>query len=160
MYARREGLELDAYADFLGVAGRQPVSADAQSSSLMASFAYDLADPSLRVRPFVTAGAGMARNEIGRVTYAFPGLGPEAVTIVQGGRETSFAWSAATGVVVDVTDALALDVALRYTDLGDVTTDAGEATIVRPNRTLTLDIAGTHAPLVMLGVELALRGRL
>lgn len=156
-YARRSGLELDAEADFLGVAGRQPVSADAQSSSLMAGFAYDLAEPSLRVRPFVAAGAGMARNEIGRVTYAFPSLGSEAVTIVAGGRDTSFAWSAATGIVVDVTDSLALDVAVRYSDLGDLTTDAGEATIIRPNRTLTLDIAGTRASLVTIGVELGLR---
>lgn len=159
-YARRDGLALDAHADFLGVAGRQPVDADAESASLMAGFAYDLAPQSLRVRPFVAASAGMARNEIGRVTYAFPSLGAEAVTIVQGGRETSFAWSAATGLVLDVTDALLLELAVRYSDLGEFRTDAGEATIIRPNRTLTLDIAGTRAPVVTIGAEVALRWRL
>lgn len=157
--ARRDALELDAEANFVGVNGSQPVSADASSQSAMIAVAYDLADPALRVRPVVSVGAGLSRNEMGRATYAFPGIAPDAVTILAGGSDTAFAWTASTGVAIDLSSTLTLDVALRYSDLGEITTEHGEATIVRPNRTLTLDIAGVRAPLDTLGVVMALRWR-
>ena len=52
-----------------------------------------------------------------------------------------------------------MELALRRTDLGELRTGAGAATIVRPSRTFTLDIAGTRADLETTGVVLALRHR-
>jgi opacity protein-like surface antigen len=158
--AQRDGFELEAEANFVGVQGAQPVRAEAGSRSAMIAIAYDLAPVTLRVRPVVSAGAGIARNEMGRATYSFPGIAPDAVTILAGGSDTALAWMASTGVAIDLSHALTLDIALRYANFGEITTEHGEATIIRPNRTLTLDIAGVRAPLETLGVAMALRWRL
>lgn len=158
--AFRRGMKLDAEANFTGVAGAQPVSADLETDSLMIVGTYELAPPSIRVRPFVSGGAGIARNEIGRVTYSFPSISPDAVTVTAGGSDTSLAWTVASGATMTLTDHLAIDLALRYSDHGVATTDEGEATIIRPTRTLTLDIGGTRAAVETLGVELGLRWRI
>lgn len=155
----RPDLSLDAEANFLDVTEEQPVTADAESFAAFVVVAYDLGPARWRARPFVAAGAGAARNEVDEVTYAFPGIGPEAVTVTQGGSHTDFAWSASAGLAVPLTGATTLDLAVRYSDLGEVRTDAGEATIVRPNRTFSLDIAGTRADLETLGAQLSLRYR-
>lgn len=158
--ASRPGLELDAEANFLGVEGEQPVRADAESLSALLVVALDLGRPHWRLQPFVAAGAGVARNEIDEVTYAFPGLGAEAVTVVRGGEHDDFAWSAAAGASYRLTESAFLELAIRHTDLGEIRTDAGEATVVRGSGTFTLDIAGTRAELDTTGVTLGLRYRL
>lgn len=155
----RPGLALDAEANFLDVTEDQPVTADAESLAAFAALAYDLGPATWRVRPYVAAGAGAARNEIDQVTYAFPGIGREAVTVTRGGSHTGFAWTASAGLAIPFGERLALDLAVRYSDLGEVRTDDGEATIVRPNRTFTLDIAGTRADLETLGVGVSARYR-
>jgi opacity protein-like surface antigen len=157
--ADRSGLDFDGGANFRGVAGAQPVRADGRSRSAMLIGAWNVAYVD-GIRPFVFAGAGLARNETGPVTFAFPAIGPEAVTVIQGGRHDEFAWTAGAGFSLPVNDRLTLELALRYSDLGELRTDDGQATIVRPTRTLTLDIAGTRASLRTLGTTLSLRCRL
>ncbi len=155
----RPGLALDAEANFLDVTEEQPVTADAESLAAFVGLAYDLGPAAWRVQPFVAVGVGASRNEVDEVTYAFPGIGPAAVTVTQGGSHTDFAWAASAGLALQLSESSTLDLAVRYSDLGEVRTDAGEATIVRPARTFTLDIAGTHADLETLGVGLSLRYR-
>ena len=155
----RPGLALDAEANFLDVTEEQPVTADAESLAAFVVLAHDLGPASWRVRPFVAAGVGAARNEVDEVTYAFPGIAPGAVTVTQGGSHTGFAWTAAGGLAIPLGHSFVVDLAIRYSDLGEVRTDAGEATIVRPARTFTLDIAGTRADLDTLGAGLSLRYR-
>ena len=155
----RSGLALDAEANFLDVTEEQPVTADAESLAAFVVLAYDFGTATWRVRPFVAAGVGAARNEVDEVTYAFPGIAPGAVTVTQGGSHTDFAWTAAGGLAVPLGDSVVIDLAIRYSDLGEVRTDAGEATIVRPTRTFTLDIAGTRADLETLGAGISLRYR-
>lgn len=155
----RPGLSLDAEANFLDVTEEQPVTADGESLSAFVALAYELGPERWRVRPFVAAGAGAARNEIDEITYAFPGIAPGALTATQGGSHTDFAWTASAGLAVPLSQSSTLDLAVRYTDLGEVRTDAGEATIVRPARTFALDIAGTRADLETLGAQLSLRYR-
>jgi opacity protein-like surface antigen len=150
-------LDLDAEANFLGVTGEQPVRGDLRSSAASLNAAIDLAQ--WRVRPFVVAGAGVARNEIGTVRYEFPGISPDAVTALRGGTRTNFAWSAGAGAAIELSEALALDVVWRWNDLGEVRTEAGRAMIVRPNRELEIDIAGTRADLQSSGVSVSLRWR-
>lgn len=156
----RRGFELDANANFTGVAGEQPVVADIVATSLMVNVAMDLAPYDWRVKPFVTIGGGASRIDAEDVTYRFPALGENAVTITQGGTFTSPAWTAGVGVSLDVTSRLAVDLIARYSDLGDLRTDAGSARIIRPNRELTIDIAGTRAELETVGAAIALRYRL
>lgn len=157
--ASRPGLELDAEANFLGVGAEQPVRAEAESLAAFAIVAVDLGRQEWRLQPFVAAGAGAARNEVDEVSFSFPGISPDAVTVIQGGDHADFAWTAAAGLSYRLTESTSLELAARYTDLGEIRTDAGEATIVRPRGTFTLDIAGTHADLETLGVGLSLRYR-
>ena len=155
----RPGLTLGANANFLGVSDDQPVSADADSLAAFVIGAVDLGRPDWRLQPFVAAGLGAARNEIDRVRYEFPSLGPEAATIVRGGSHTDFAWTAAAGLAYRLNDAATLELAVRYADLGEVRTDAGTATVVRSADTFELEIAGTRADLRTTGVTLGLRYR-
>jgi len=155
----RPGLQLDANADFLGVSGDQPVSADADSLAAFVIGAVDLGRADWRLQPFVAAGAGAARNTIDPVRYDFPDLGLDAATIVDGGTHTDLAWTAAAGLSFHLNDAASLELAVRYADLGEVRTDAGTATIVRSADTFDLDVAGTRADLRTTGVTLGLRYR-
>jgi opacity protein-like surface antigen len=150
----RNSLDLDARSNFLGVSEDQPVHAHGRASSALLSGSVDAG------RFFVTAGAGVARNELGAVTFSFPSIAADAVTITQGGTHTSFAWTAGAGTHIPLAPRLNLDVAIRYTDLGAFRTNEGSATIVRPNRTLILPIAATEAKARALGVSASLRWRL
>jgi opacity protein-like surface antigen len=149
-------LDLDAHANFTGVRGAQPVRADGASRALLLNGVWAFRERS-DVQPFAFAGAGIARNELDDVRYAFPSIAPNAVTITRGGASTGVAWNAGAGVSMRMSRSFFVDVALRYADLGEVETDAGEATIIRPTRTLVLDIDGTRADAKTLGVAITLR---
>jgi opacity protein-like surface antigen len=154
-FEERPSIDLEANANFTNAGDDQPVRANGRSHALFARVWQEIGNG--RVRPFLTASAGVARNELGAVTYSFPAIAPNAVTLTPGGTQTSFAWSAGTGVSFSLSEQLALDVALRYTDLGSVQSDDGTATIVRPARTFMLDIAGTRAALRTFGVSVGVR---
>jgi opacity protein-like surface antigen len=153
------GFQLDAGANFTGVTGHQPVNADLRATSAMLAFEYDVAPEGWHVRPFVTAGAGLSHNEIGSITFSFPGIAPDAVTILRGGTETDFAWRAGAGLAFLISKNLTLDLTAHYNDLGAVRTKHGNATIIRPNRRLELDIAAVETELETTGVTLSLRQR-
>ena len=155
----RRAFDLEANSNFTGVTGPQPVTSEIRSIALMVQGAVDLAPSSWRVRPFVTAGAGLARNTLDEVVFAFPSIGPNAVTITPGGTYLDLARTAGAGVSVPLSSALTLDLAYRWTDLGDARTDVGGATIVRPTRELTIDIDATRTDLQTSGVSVSLRWR-
>ncbi len=152
----RPDMDFAGEADFLNVPGRQPVSADMRSLGVFAVGYVDL-PPMGRLQPFIGAGIGAAHNRIGSVTYGFPGLGANAATVIRGGSHTDLAYLVTLGAAVPLTDRLTLDIAYRYTDLGEVRTDSGTATIVRNSGTRTLDIAGIQAELKTHGVMASLR---
>lgn len=158
-YGERRGLDLEAEANFRGVSGEQPVGSDGLSRALLVTVAVDLGPAVWRLRPFLAAGAGVAWNETSAVTYRFPSIAPTAVTVVQGGRSSDLAWTAALGVSFRWSDATRVELALQTTDLGELRSDAGEATIVRPSRTFTLDVAGTRADVSTAGLVLSIRRR-
>jgi opacity protein-like surface antigen len=142
--ASRRGLELDAEANFSGVTGDQPVTADVRSHAVFFIAAVDLGPDRWIVRPFLAGGAGVARNELGAVTFSFPGISEDAVTVTRGGSTTGLAVTGAMGVTTKLRDRLALDIAIRHVDLGRVRGDRGEATIVRPTRELRLEVEATE----------------
>ena len=158
MVARRNGLGLDARTNFPGVTGEQPVFADAESTAAFVTGAWAFGS-SIDARPFVMAGAGVARNEIGAITFQFPGIAPDAVTIIRGGKNTDLAFIGGAGIEFSISDRLGLELALRYTNLGQIRTDSGPATIVRPRGTSVIDIAGTEADVETIGVLVSLRVR-
>jgi opacity protein-like surface antigen len=153
----RSGRDLEAESNFTGVTGEQPVSARVRSLSLLFEGAVDLAPERWTVHPFVIAGAGVARNELGEVTFAFPGISPDAVTITQGGETTGFAWSYGAGFSVELPRGLHLDVTARHTDLGRIVGDEGEALIVRPTRVLRLNIDATEMKWKTDGLTVSVR---
>jgi opacity protein-like surface antigen len=155
----RSDLDLAAQANFRGVAGAQPVTAEGSSRAALAIASVDLGPEVWRLRPFLSGGLGIAHNETGDVLYGFPAIAPGALTRVVGGSHTDFAWSCAAGASWRLSAATHLDLALRYADLGVLRTDDGGATIVRPTRALELAIAGTRARIETYGVSLSLRHR-
>jgi opacity protein-like surface antigen len=150
----RPDLELDAQANFLGVTADQPVDARVRSTSAMLQASRQFG------WFFVDAGVGIARNTIGETRYAFPSIAADAVTITRGGTHDAFAWSAGAGVSFPLSERLALDVEVRHSRLGEVRGDAGLATIIRPTRTLELEIDATRAELDTTGVFASLRWRM
>jgi opacity protein-like surface antigen len=150
----RSDLELDAQANFLAVSEDQPVDARVRSTSAMVQASRQFG------WMFVEAGVGVARNTIGETRYGFPSIAPDAVTLTQGGTHHAFAWSAGAGVSVPLSDRFAIDIAVRHARLGEVRSDAGTATIIRPNRTLELAIDATRAELQTTGITASLRWRI
>lgn len=154
----RPGLEFDGDANFLGVSGEQPVDTQLDSLAAFAVGYLDFPNAS-RWQPYLGAGIGIARNRIDRVDYAFPGLGETAATRTSGGSDTGLAWLATAGIAVELSPRLQLDLAYRYSDLGNVRGDRGPATIVRTSGTVTLDVGATRAQLTTQGVLASLRWR-
>jgi opacity protein-like surface antigen len=148
-------------ANFLGVTGAQPVTADLETLSALLVGYVDLARlgiPSFGpVEPYVGGGVGLSRHSISPVTYRFPGLGANAATIVQGGTNTSFSFMLTGGAALPLSDRVTLDVGYRYLDLGKVRTEAGPARIIRRTFDRTLDIAGTETRLTSHGLSASLR---
>ena len=151
-------LNVSAQSNFLGAGSNQPVSA---SGNGLAGFGVLYVDgPSLAtVRPFIGAGLGAARTSLSDVTYRFPAISSDAVTVTSGGRSTSFAYLLTAGVSIPVSERLDLDLAYRWTDLGTVKTNAGSAKLVRPAGRSKLAIAGTEIDLQTQAAVASLRFR-
>lgn len=147
-------------ANFLAPERRQSVSADLSVLTGMVAVHVDL--PTLGLPrfgpfdPFVGAGIGAARIEIGETSMTFP----KTTTIVPGKQRTGLAWMVTAGVSASLGERTNLDVAWRYTDLGAVETGTGAGRVVwrdgsRPP--LPLDLAATRARLRSHGLRLSLR---
>ena len=151
-------LNVSAQSNFLGAGSNQPVSS---SGNGLAGFGVLYVDgPSLAtVRPFIGAGLGAARTSLADVTYRFPAISSDAVTVTSGGSSTSFAYLLTAGVSIPVSERLDLDLAYRWTDFGTVKTNAGSAKIVRPTGRSNLEIAGTEIDLQSQAVLASLRFR-
>ena len=157
----RPEFEFTGEANFLRTPGAQPVSAEVTSTTGMLVGFVDLVGlgfPALGpVEPYFGAGLGFSRHRIGRVDYSFPGLGPNAATEIQGGASTSLTHMLTAGAAIRVTKRLLLDIGYRYLDLGEVRTEAGPATITRPNFSRVLDIDETEADLTTHGISTTIR---
>ncbi|MBK1621127.1 hypothetical protein CKO42_22445 [Lamprobacter modestohalophilus] len=147
-------------ANFLSVGTHEPVSADFESWSGMVNAFVDLApliEADLgRFQPFVGVGAGLAYNQLGKVTYRFP-QNPyrHKLSVTPGGERTSFTYRLTAGTGIRLTDSLMLDLAVAYTDLGKVGTNAG---VMAMNHVpMGIPIDETETDLRALGVSVGLR---
>lgn len=152
----RPEMDFNGQSNFLGAGANQPVSGTASS---VAGFGVAYVDlPRIgQVRPFLGAGLGVAGNRMRAMTYAFPSLPGTATTTTSGGYRTDLAYLLTAGISVPLGERLDLDLAYRFTDLGQVQTDAGQATVVRASGTRSIDIGGTSADLQTHGVMVNLR---
>lgn len=156
----RPGFSFEGRANFLAPERRQEVSADLSSlSGLIAGFvdltALGMPQPG-PLTPFIGAGIGAVHTRIGQTTMTFPAT----TTIVPGGSRTGLAWMATAGVALALDEHVSLDLAWRYTDLGEVRTPRGPGRVVwrdgsRPP--LPLDLAPTKVRLKSHGIRLSLR---
>ena len=147
-------------ANFLAPGRRQSVAADLSSVSAMLAVLVDLPELGLPrlgpLSPFVGAGAGAARTRIGETRMTFP----KTTTEVPGARRTGFAWMLTAGVAAALGERTTLDLAWRYTDLGEVRTGRGAGRVVwrdGSREPLPLDLAATRARLRSHGIRLSLR---
>ena len=156
----RPRFAFEGRANFLAPERRQSVAADLSVLTGMVAAHVDL--PALGLPrfgpfdPFVGAGIGAARVEIGETSMTFP----KTTTIVPGTQRTGLAWMVTAGVSAPLGERTMLDVAWRYTDLGTVETGTGAGRVVwrdgsRPP--LPLDLAATRARLRSHGLRLSLR---
>ena len=77
-----------------------------------------------------------------------------------GGRRTGLAWMATAGVAVALDERAILDLAWRYTDLGEARTPRGPGRVVwrdGSREPLSVDLAPTRARLAGHGIRLSLR---
>ncbi len=156
----RPDFTFEGSANFLAPDRRQEVSAKLSSVSGMLAAFVDLASfglsDSAAARPFVGAGIGAARTRIGTTVMTFPATS----TIVPGGDRTGLAWMATAGVGIALDERVTFDLALRYSDLGEVRTPRGPGRVVwRDGRRepLPLDLAPTTARLRGYGLRLSVR---
>jgi opacity protein-like surface antigen len=156
LFSWRPAMDFNGQSNFIGAGANQPVSG---SVSSVAGFGVAYVDlPRIgTVRPFLGAGLGVAQNSLGAMTYAFPALSAKATTTTPGGSTSDLAYLLTAGLSMPLGDRLDLDLAYRYTDLGQVQTDAGQATVVRSSGTRNIAIGGTKADLRSHGVMLSLR---
>ena len=147
-------------ANFLAPDRRQDVSAKLSSVSGMLAGFVDLAALGLpkpgRFAPFIGAGVGAVHTRIGKTTMTFPAT----TTTVPGGSRTGLAWMATAGVVVALNQRVSIDLAWRYSDLGEARTPRGAGRVVWRDggrEPLPLDLAQTKARLKGHGLRLSLR---
>ena len=155
----RPELEFSGQSNFLGLAGaNQPVTGSASS---VAGFGVAYVDlPKVgRVRPFLGAGLGVARNSLSSVSYRFPGIAANAATVTPDGSSSGLAYLLTAGISIPLNKRLDLDLAYRFSDLGKVRTSSGQAGLSRPTLPAGTDIpiGGTQAALQAHGVQLSLR---
>ena len=85
---------------------------------------------------------------------------PRTTTVVPGARRTGLAWMLTAGVAVALGEHATLDLAWRYTDLGEVRTGRGADRVVwrdGSREPRPLDLAETRARLGSHGLRLSLR---
>ncbi len=158
--AYRPNMKYSGYANFRGVPGGQPVSASADSISGMAHCYIDIATlfgvPMGRFQPYLGGGLGVSYNRLDEMSYGFPGNpGAHKITVTPSGDHAGFACMATVGTGIALTDRIVVDIAYRYTDLGQVRTDAGRAFL--NNRPDGIEIGETWAPLRTHGIFAGIR---
>lgn len=160
MVEHRPSYSFEGRANFLAPDRQQSVAADISSvSGMLAAFAdFPTLGSNGRtaITPYVGAGIGAVRNRIGTTTMTFP----STTTSVRGGSRTDLTLMVTAGVTLPLNERLGLDVAWRYTDLGEVHTGRGEGGVTwhdGSREPIALDLAPTWARIRSHGLRVSLR---
>ena len=105
----------------------EPSSYHADLSALMATINgyYDFpAFPKTRLRPYVMAGLGASRNEVGDVDEY---VSSELSTKYYGHSQYNFAWRVGAGISCDINERAALNFGYSFASLGSVSTKSSSS---------------------------------
>lgn len=156
----RPRLSFRGRANFLAQGRRQSVEANLSSVSALLAMQADLARlrvPGFRdLVPFVGVGAGAVRTRIGAMRMMFP----RTTTTVPSGRRTDLAWTVNAGAALALSQDLRLELAWRYTDLGEIETGRGVGQVEwrdGSRDTLRLDLDATRAKFSGHGIGISVR---
>ncbi len=159
-FGYRPRLAFRGRTNFLDPARKQSVEANLSTLSVLLVLNADLPTFDVPVigplAPFVGGGAGAVRTRIGATRMTFP----RTTTTVPGDRHADVAWVATAGVAAVLTRRTTLELAWRYTDLGEVRTGRGTGRVVwrdGSREPLPLDLAATRARIRGHGLGLAVR---
>ena len=146
-------------ANFLQTNQRQEVYTEGSSLTGLLAVWADAPPLSARgPRPFLGGGIGFARLELERTHMHFT----RTTTVVPRGQTINPAWMVSAGFALDIGRRMTLDLAWRYTDYGEVETDAGQGLVLQNDGSrapLPLALGKTQAHLTSHGVGLSLRYR-
>ena len=148
----RPKFSFEGRANFLTAERRQSVQADLSTVSGMLAGFVDFPE-SGKTTPFVGVGIGAVHTRIGQMSMNFP----VTTTIVPGADRVDLAWMVTAGVGIALSERTTLDLAWRYTDLGEIRTGQGEGRVVWPDGPRPLDLAPTRARLGGHGFRVSLR---
>ena len=151
----RPNFTFEGRANFLAPERQQSVMMDLSSVSGMLAGFVDFRRPG-QFTPFIGAGIGTVRTRTDPTTMTFPAT----TTTVPGGSRTGLAWMVTAGAGVALSERVTLDLAWRYTDLGEVRTGQGPGSVVWRDGSrdpLPLDLAPTRSRLAGHGLRISLR---
>ena len=151
----RPSFTFEGRANFLAPDRRQFVMMDLSSVSGMLAGFVDFRRPG-QFTPFIGAGIGSVRTRTDPTTMIFPAT----TTTVPGGSRTGLAWMVTAGAGVALSERITLELAWRYTDLGEVRTGQGPGSVVWRDGSrdpLPLDLAPTRSRLAGHGIRVSLR---
>ena len=156
----RPRLAFRGRSNFLAPDRRQTVEADLRTLLGMVAAHVDL--PALGVpklgpfSPTVGAGVGVVRTRVGEMEMTFP----RTMTVVPGATRTDRAWMVTAGLAAALGERTTLELAWRYSDLGEAHTGRGAGRVVWQDGSrepLALDLAATRATLRSHGLRLSIR---
>ena len=156
----RPSFSFKGSANFVQTTARQTVSADLSSLSGMVAAYVDLPRLGLSrfgpFSPFVGAGVGVSRIDIGETRMEFP----RTATIVPGGQQVGLAHMLMAGVGIGLTETVTLDLGYRYRNSGAAETGRATGRIVWHDGSrdpLELSLAETRARVSTQGFWASLR---
>ncbi len=153
----RPNIVFTGNANFLAPERRQSYAVNGSSLSAMLAGYFDI--PGIGKSgsgPFVGAGVGFAQNKTEESRLEFPATS----TVVPGGTHTDTVWMLTAGWSAPIGEGMTLDVAWRYTDLGEMRTGSGGGKVVwRDGRRdpFPLNLAPTKAEYKSHGVRISVR---
>ena len=146
-FGMSDGLDYRGNANYRRSGARQPSEAELDTRQLLFAGFYDFpswkAAGSLRIQPYLGAGAGITDYDLEDFVQQFPvpddpqgylrrgANGEIPLTRLPPGSGQEFTWMVTAGVVIPVTKRTRLDLSYRYTDAGEITTDVGDIIIER-----------------------------
>ncbi len=141
------GLDWRGNTNYRASGGRQPSEATLDTRHFLLAGFHDFPGweiaPGRPMRPFLGAGLGVTGYRLGGYAQRFPepddpqgslrrGPGGQVpFTALPGGSGRNFTWRLTAGIAIPVGARSHLDLSYRYTDAGEIRTDAGDIAIVR-----------------------------
>ena len=146
-FGMTNGFDFRGNANYQRSGERQPSEAKLDTRQFLFAGFYDFPSwrvgDSLRIQPYLGAGAGITDYDLKDFIQRFPAPenpdgylrrgadGEIPLTRLPSGSGQEFTYMVTTGVVIPMTKRTRLDLSYRYTDAGVIKTDVGDITIVR-----------------------------